>query len=229
MINNKYISIVLKVVITYIYILLVNTASAQEKKEMDFTYNRQISLGGNVLMSTFQTVLGIGEVSYSYHPIPVQLFFNLPLVKRAKRHQISFYTEWGIVPVILKPATVGLGTGNIKKYNASWEGGFHAGFLYNLLILEDLIFFTGMSSGPYYFATENNDKQRKGFLFSDNVTFGFRSRLSIFNAKSDIARKMEMVFHIRYRHMSNANMMKPNGGIDNILIGLGFSYLFKNK
>lgn len=194
------------------------------KKQFDYTYNQQMSLGGNLLISTFQTVLIVADEGYHYKPMPIQFFFNLPLLKRAKRNQLSFYLEPGIVPVILKPEGVGLQAGRLKEYRSSWEGGFHAGFLYNLLILEDLIFFAGASAGPYYFATQNDDQQHKGFLFSDNVVFGFRSRFTIFAEKY-----LEMLVHVRYRHLSNADFMQPNNGIDNILVGLGFSYLLQGK
>ena len=193
-------------------------------KPFDYTYNQQMSLGGNILISTFQTVLIIKEQGYHYKAMPIQFFFNLPLLKRAKRNQLSFYLEPGIVPVILKPERVGLQAGRLKEYQSSWEGGFHTGFLYNLLILEDLIFFAGASAGPYYFATQNDGQQYKGFLFSDNVVFGFRSRLSIFGKKC-----FEILAHVRYRHISNADIKIPNNGIDNILLGIGFSYLLQVK
>ena len=66
----------------------------------------------------------------------------------------------------------------------------------------------------------------------DNVIFGFKTR---FGSSAKKIKDMEMVFHIRYRHISNARFFLPNGGVDNIFMGIGFSkliqanYLFKNK
>ena len=64
----------------FVLFTLSSTVWMQEKKKIDFSYNQQMSLGGNILLSTFQTVLAIKEISYSYHPIPVQVAFNLPLI-----------------------------------------------------------------------------------------------------------------------------------------------------
>ena len=187
-------------------------------------YNQQWSFGINTMVSVFETIFAIDEKMYHYKPIVIQGFFNLPLFKKAYRHQLSFYTEPGIFPVVLKPANSGLSGSQIPNYKTSWEAGFTAGFLYNLMLVESLILFMGMGSGPYYFATQNDDHQYKGFLFSDNIVLGLRARVPFLNQKN-----IEMIFHVRYRHISNAGFFEPNWGIDNVLVGLGGSYLLDKK
>jgi hypothetical protein len=213
----------------YCILLCFTQSFAQEPKDK-WSYNKQMALGANFLLSTFETHLPLPQGNQViYKPIIMQAYFYFPIIKQNTRHQLAFYIEPAVFPVILKPSSSGLNI--ISDYTVAFEGGFNGGFVYNVLLAENLAFFTGVGSGPYYFSTENS-RQYKGYLFSDNVIFGFKTR---FGSSAKKIKDMEMVFHIRYRHISNARFFLPNGGIDNIFMGIGFSkliqanYLFKNK
>ena len=92
-----------------------------------------------------------------------------------------------------------------------WDGevGINAGLYYQKTIPSLFTFRLELSSGPHFVTVETR-RQARGFIFSDNLTLhllnlGEKGRLSIF---------------LGYRHISNAALKEPNGGIDNLMVGL---------
>jgi len=72
-----------------------------------------------------------------------------------------------------------------------------------------------IGSGPHYFTAETR-RQTKGFIFSDYF-------LATYTRGFLISGKMFAVeFEFGYRHISNANIYNPNGGISNFVVGFGF-------
>lgn len=67
------------------------------------------------------------------------------------------------------------------------------------------------------FITAETQRQKRGFLFTDNFIGGVRQRLG----KAPI----EIQAHIRARHLSNASLRPPNKGINNFFWGFGLGYL----
>ena len=85
--------------------------------------------------------------------------------------------------------------------------------LRNYIRLHDGFFLYQMlGSGPHYISAEVG-RQAGGFIFSDNFAIGSFSRLK---------GNMFLNIQLRWRHVSNAGLKAPNGGIDswNVLLGL---------
>ena len=70
-----------------------------------------------------------------------------------------------------------------------------------------------LGSGPH-FITADVKRQAKGFIFSDNAALGFMKSLE--------KKALFLNFQMRWRHISNAGLKDPNGGVDswNVLIGI---------
>lgn len=63
------------------------------------------------------------------------------------------------------------------------------------------------------FITAVTARQARGFLFTDNFIGGIRQRLG--------DSPWEVRVHFRARHISNATLRQPNGGINNFFFGTG--------
>lgn len=84
------------------------------------------------------------------------------------------------------------------------------GILYRRLLSSNSSVFALLNSGPMYIDTDT-ERLKKGFAFSDILAFGynFRYKTISFDVKC------------MYRHVSNANLQKPNFGLNTVGIELG--------
>jgi len=84
------------------------------------------------------------------------------------------------------------------------------GILYRRLLSSNSSVFAILNSGPMYIDTDT-ERLKKGFAFSDILAFGynFRYKTISFDVKC------------MYRHVSNANLQKPNFGLNTVGIELG--------
>ncbi len=122
----------------------------------------------------------------------------------------SLSLEWTLMPQF-----------NFSRYkvtNNSREvlGGFEAGVLPGAIIrwsLPDetfhLFFLAGV--GPHY-VSGLPDRQAAGFIFSDNLMLGCGVRLP-----ADYI----LDFYGGFRHLSNAGIRQPNGGINSLMLFIG--------
>lgn len=74
--------------------------------------------------------------------------------------------------------------------------------------------YVGLGLGPHYIS-KSLERQAPGFIFSDNIYVGIRWQLDT---------HLHMDSRINFRHISNANLQQPNGGINNIILSLGVIY-----
>jgi len=93
------------------------------------------------------------------------------------------------------------------------EYGINVAFRYKYQLTPKTNIYTQIGSGPH-FITVSTRRQVNGFIFSDNLAFGVSYFLS-----SRFIIETEM----RLRHISNANLAKPNWGINNVFIVIGLS------
>lgn len=93
------------------------------------------------------------------------------------------------------------------------EFGINVAFRYKYKIGENSFFYSQLGSGPH-FITITTDRQAHGFIFSDNLAIGLSNKI-MGNWL------LETEFHIR--HISNANLMTPNRGMNNMFIMIGLS------
>ena len=97
--------------------------------------------------------------------------------------------------------------------NSNVEFGTNFGLLYTPKIGQSAYLLAGITSGPH-FITINTALQTRGFIFSDNFEVGIRLKMP--------ASKWHTDLKVRFRHISNAGIQNPNGGIDNFFVIIGF-------
>lgn len=95
-----------------------------------------------------------------------------------------------------------------------YEFGFNLGLAYRQAITPNLKLTASLGSGPYY-VTVRTRRQARGFIFSDNLEVG----LQYYWSKAHLGIQLRG----RYRHISNAGLKSPNGGIDNFFLVVGVS------
>ena len=99
------------------------------------------------------------------------------------------------------------------KGSVDYEFGMNLGIRNYIKINERFYFYQMLGSGPHYISAKVG-RQANGFIFSDNLALGGLLRLS--------QKGLFLNFQYVQRHISNANLKAPNGGVNsyNFLIGL---------
>lgn len=119
-----------------------------------------------------------------------------------RNHTISFYLEPQINPAF-SPAT------NV-------EFGVGIGLKYMHHMTDRLSAYIMASVGPHWITLQTNT-QANGFVFSDMIGVG----LSIF-----VTDRSALNLEFRARHLSNADLAEPNGGINSCFGAIGYSVFF---
>ncbi len=101
-----------------------------------------------------------------------------------------------------------------SELEGEYEFGANFGFQYWLRLRPNLALAAGIGSGPHYITVETR-RQANGFIFSDNFDLGLFWRISGLGAQVSI--------RTRFRHISNAGLQSPNGGIDNLFVVFGLA------
>jgi hypothetical protein len=126
-------------------------------------------------------------------------------------------TNWesGGVELLFQPQL------NISKLQTSnqstnLENGLEFGVNIGLLARKNLFknrsaIYGLISAGPH-FITKSTERQARGFIFSDNFAMGFLQNIS---------QKIYLDLRLGYRHLSNAGLQNPNGGIDKWVASFG--------
>jgi hypothetical protein len=100
-----------------------------------------------------------------------------------------------------------------RKGSIDYEFGLNLGIRNYVKINEGFYFYQMLGSGPHYISAKVG-RQASGFIFSDNLALGTLLRLT----------KKNLFLNFQYvqRHISNANLKAPNGGVNsyNFVIGL---------
>lgn len=103
--------------------------------------------------------------------------------------------------------------GSTPKGGIDYEFGLNLGIRNYVKINDGFYFYQMLGSGPHYISAEVG-RQANGFIFSDNLAIGTFLRLT----------KKNLFLNFQYvqRHISNAGLKDPNGGVNsyNFVIGL---------
>ncbi len=158
----------------------------------------------------FYVGYGFGENTSDtrYRPIHIagnfSVWINNSLNNPASKSRFGVYIEPQINPVLTnRPVDV--------------EFGINAGFRYYYLASQNSVLYGMIGSGPHYITAEVN-RQAKGFIFSDNAAIGLYQNIHSKN-------NLYLNFQYRFRHISNAGLKNPNGGINNSNFLIGISKL----
>ena len=102
---------------------------------------------------------------------------------------------------------------------SEYEFGLGIGVQYTYALTEWLSPYLLLATGPHYISIDT-ETQAKGFNFSNAAGIGFYIPLNK-NAAVNCG--------YRLRHVSNADLKEPNGGIDNHVGLLGVSFFFSDR
>ena len=138
---------------------------------------------------------------YKYKPYQLLFYYNFANLLKNKKSDLFIYLEPQLVWVWFSP--------DRKK---EIEFGANLGLEYRYNFNEKTALIGAIGSGPHYITAETPN-QVNGFIFSDNFTLGLKQTLS--NSNTDLH------FRTRFRHISNANLKKPNQGIDSWFLIVG--------
>ena len=136
-----------------------------------------------------------------YQPIYLAGDFSWSFRKVPKKKVfLSWYFEPQINPVLTpRPLDIEFGTNlGLRNY---------------IRINQNFLLYQMLGSGPHFISAEVS-RQANGFIFSDNLAIGSFIRLN--------SKDLFLNLQFRIRHLSNAGLQSPNGGIDtwNVLVGL---------
>jgi hypothetical protein len=189
-------------IVIVLFSFLFNNVSFAELKS-DLNQN-DISIG--FLYGFGFQCKGNQHYHYNVNLLKAQLYYNFYKVK-----------NWDL-DILLQPQY------NITNFKYRFESnelikGYEYGVNIGLLLRRSFKnnrfrIYTFLSVGPH-FISDAPTRQSNGFIFSDNFSIGINLRL-----------KDNLYFDFRpiYRHISNANLKIPNGGINNLIISSGFMY-----
>lgn len=136
---------------------------------------------------------------FRYAPYGVLPFVTYDFTKKDKPGDIYLSVE---------PAFMFFHHGSKHEY----EGGLNVGVGYQYMIKKvETALFTTLETGPYYYTTKTVQEWGP-WIWSGTFILGIRKQ---------ICEKWSTEIHGRLRHISNGNIHKPNGGINNFMIGIG--------
>lgn len=177
--------------------LWINQLFAQKN-----SYLNQESIGFG--LSTGFPLYELPEGGY-YRPLLIHALYRTPVFRQEKllNLHISIKPQYAAVYV------------NQEFHH---EAGVNVAFDLSLKISSGSIIAYSTGSGPH-FITYQSKRQAKGFIFSDNFFLVFRKRFKAYPSN-------EFEFFTGIRHISNAGIKRPNGGINNWIAGFSFARLF---
>ena len=158
--------------------------------------------------SGFVTGIGSGAITEGQYR-PVLLIWHL--AKDLKPYFSSLENHRGTLSAIFEPQV-----NPVFSPRTDFEAGIGLGFNYRYPVTEKLSPYAMASVGPHYISVQT-ENQANGFIFADTVGAGFYYFLT---------QKSAIDFGYRLRHMSNAGMKTPNGGINAQFGTVGYSVFF---
>jgi hypothetical protein len=143
--------------------------------------------------------------SVAYRPLLIGANLRFPLWQTSKNINMAI----DLVPHV--------GFASTEQINR--EFGINVQFNTQVALSEHNLLAFIVGAGPHFVNVET-ERQAAGFLFSDNFLLAFRRKIS------GSSHDFELSFSAGHRHLSNASLQRPNGGIDNFMFGIGFARLF---
>lgn len=150
--------------------------------------------------------VGFGEVTEgNYIPVPFILHLGLDM----KRWLPFLERHRGALSLYMEPQGVIAFNSEVNV-----EAGIALGLKYRHPLTEAVSGYVLASVGPHYYSLQTAD-QANGLLFADTVGVG----VNLFFSPG-----VALDVGYRFRHLSNAELAHPNGGIDNHFIMVGLSF-----
>ncbi|BAO54135.1 acyloxyacyl hydrolase [Nonlabens marinus] len=182
---------------------------------------RPLRLGVHIGYSQ-QDVFPFGDEDYAHTSRYIKLQIGTPIWER-QRQSLEVLVEPSVYFVehqllnlfFIKPSHPNFQENReLFTQNRSYqEYALNLGLIYAYSLNQNFKTYGLISVGPMT-ATADTERQRKGFSFSDILGIGMRYELGKWN------------YDLRFslRHVSSANLRRPNNGHNNAGIEIGFSY-----
>ncbi len=149
------------------------------------------------------------NVNYHYDVLLFQFNYYITILKNA-----SLSVE--IIPKPQFNITRYKVTNNSLKEESGFELGLNVGFAVRKYLHEgNTAVYLLVGSGPHY-VSGVPERQANGFIFSDNFMTGLDTKLS---------GRLRLDISAGIRHISNAGLKRPNGGVNNIILNTGLIYI----
>lgn len=159
--------------------------------------------------AAFITGLGSGSIPEGdYQPVLLIGHFGIDL----KKYIPGLKNHRGTLSAFIEPQF-----NTVVNPKTDFECGIGIGIKYMYSLTEKVSFYILGSVGPHYVSVITTE-QANGFIFSDVVGGGVYIHLG---------GKSALIMGYRFRHISNANLTKPNGGIDTHFGIIGYSMFFE--
>ena len=146
------------------------------------------------------------NVNYTYKVRLFQLQYYYPLLTRKNvsleftsqpQFNLSYYND----------------TPNSATFYRGYEFGLNEGFLARRYFLKkSMSLYSLLGTGPHY-VSGVPERQTPGFIFADYLYLGTSIK---------VTKKAFLDFRAGIRHISNAKLRLPNGGINNFVTNIGF-------
>lgn len=150
------------------------------------------------------------DVSYTYEVIFLQMQYYYSFHRRR---------TWGL-ELLFQPQYNTTNYAHVDGYSSltpGYEFGLNGGVLIRKNWFDDFLsLYFLLSAGPHY-VSGTPERQESGFVFSDNIMGGVNLRFF---------KGSYLDVRYGYRHLSNANLKKPNLGINNMALNLGIFVVF---
>lgn len=135
--------------------------------------------------------------NYSYNPLFLTTRF--PIFSK-KENRLQYFVEPQLA-LTFPPENI----------PSAFEFGSNLGIQYTFWKGKQQYLAAALGVGPHYTSLETAI-QHKGFLFSDNIEIGYYQ---------SIQDNWGIQIKGRFRHLSNANLLQPNKGLDNFFVMVG--------
>jgi hypothetical protein len=180
--------------------LVTISAHSQQNEASSHKSNFNISFGygtQDFMKVTYHYTVRIFQLEYGYS-ITKKENWSLDLLAQTQVNTTTFRKQ-----------------DEIPEETDGFEYGLHAGLRFRKVVVPNLLScYLGGSIGPHYIS-DAPIRQTPGFIFSDNLFLGMTARL---------ANKLYLDVRPTFRHISNANLVKPNKGINNFILNVGLSF-----
>lgn len=134
-----------------------------------------------------------------YYPLLAGSYFSMPFYKTSSFFNVGMdvFLHGGVA---------------LFKAKTSYEAGLNVRIKLNFAITSKDVMSLQIGSGPHY-TNIKTTKQASGYIFSDNFLWSYRRWIGAW-CLIDV--------QAGFRHISNAGIQEPNGGIDNVILSIGF-------
>ena len=187
----------------FLIVLFCNTALCSEK-----THKKNAASEKFFTEAAFITGFGSGDIPEGhYQPVLLIGHFGVDL----KRYFTALENHRGSLSAFIEPQF-----NTIVNPDTDFECGIGFGIKYMYPFTDRISIYVMGSIGPHYISVITRE-QANGFLFSDTIGMGLYYYL---------ARNSALNVGYRIRHLSNAALAEPNGGIDTHFGVIGYSVFF---